>query len=120
MYFNICKTKSEAKFITNHLTFLSEYNSYLIDQLPLQVGNWSRWLTDSFSVDSKAANADDHTRTSEVKWFHLLNSLSHLLMVPKDMIVDRSVRTEVSYISQLYLICNKIDLILKTNMQYLL
>ncbi|KAK1420742.1 hypothetical protein QVD17_22582 [Tagetes erecta] len=64
-------------------------------QLKKAVGNWSRWLTDSFSVDNNAANEDNHTRTSEVKWFHLLNSLSHLLMVPKDMIVDRSIRTEV-------------------------
>ncbi|KAI3742312.1 hypothetical protein L1987_59992 [Smallanthus sonchifolius] len=64
-------------------------------QLNKAVGNWSRWLTDRFSVDTNAANEDDDTRTSELKWFHLLNSLSHLLMVPKDMIMDRSIRTEV-------------------------
>ncbi|KAL8191705.1 hypothetical protein R6Q57_028436 [Mikania cordata] len=63
-------------------------------QLNKAVGNWSRWLVDRFFVDTDAAN-EDKTRTGELKWFHLLNSLSHLLIVPKDMITDRSVRTEV-------------------------
>ncbi|KAM0005185.1 putative nucleoporin [Helianthus debilis subsp. tardiflorus] len=56
-------------------------------QLKKAVGNWSRWLTDRFSVDTDAAN--------EVKWFGLLDSLSNLLMVPKDLIVDRNIRTEL-------------------------
>lgn len=31
----------------------------------------------------------------KLKCFHLLNALSDLLMLPKDMLMDRSVRTEV-------------------------
>ncbi|XP_076914443.1 uncharacterized protein LOC143573454 [Bidens hawaiensis] len=56
-------------------------------QLKKAVGSWSRWLTDRF--------AEDDTTTGELKWFHLLDSLSNLLMVPKDMIMDRSLRTEM-------------------------
>ncbi|KAK9055471.1 hypothetical protein SSX86_026554 [Deinandra increscens subsp. villosa] len=63
-------------------------------QLKKAVGNWSRWLTERFSVDPNAAS-EVYIRTGELKWFHFLNSLSHLLMVPKDMIVDQSVRTEI-------------------------
>ncbi|XP_076925337.1 uncharacterized protein LOC143588119 [Bidens hawaiensis] len=56
-------------------------------QLKKAVGSWSRLLTDRF--------AEDDTTTGELKWFHLLDSLSNLLMVPKDMIMDRSLRTEM-------------------------
>lgn len=39
---------------------------------------------------------DEHGEDDgELKCFHLLNALSDLLMLPKDMLMDRSVRTEV-------------------------
>ncbi|KAG2262922.1 hypothetical protein Bca4012_012625 [Brassica carinata] len=56
------------------------------------VGYWSRLLTDIFEID------DDHSveRGDETfKPFHLLNELSDLLMLPKDMLVDSSTRDEV-------------------------
>ncbi|XP_076888145.1 uncharacterized protein LOC143538467 [Bidens hawaiensis] len=56
-------------------------------QLKKAVGSWSRWLTGRFS--------EDDATTGELKWFHLLDSLSNLLMVPKDMIMDQSLRTEM-------------------------
>ena len=68
-------------------------NSYLTDPSSWQVGNWSKFLTDTFSVNN---NAD---YTNEQKWFNLLSSLSHLLMVPKDMLMDRSIRAEVCHLS---------------------
>jgi hypothetical protein len=52
-------------------------------QLKNSVGNWSRWLTDLFN------------NTEKFKCFNLLNSLSDLLMLPKDMLMDRLIRTEV-------------------------
>ncbi|PWA26338.1 hypothetical protein CTI12_AA628150 [Artemisia annua] len=61
------------------------------------VGTWSKWLNHRFSVDTNADNTanENNTITSEVKWFDHLNSLSHLLMVPKDMLKDKSIRAEV-------------------------
>lgn len=56
------------------------------------VGFWSRLLTDIFEID------DDHSaaRVDETfKPFHLLNELSDLLMLPKEMLVDSSTRDEV-------------------------
>lgn len=70
----------------------------------MQIGNWSRWLTDMFGMD-----ADDSVKEEEIngkenrkhldaesKSFPLLNVLSDLLMLPKDMLIDRSIRKEVS------------------------
>lgn len=72
----------------------------------LQIGNWSRWLTDLFGMDAEDsakddqdddADADDRKEEiAESKSFHLLNQLSDLLMLPKDMLLDRAVRKEVS------------------------
>lgn len=53
----------------------------------MQIGNWSRWLTDLFGID------DD-----SFKPFHLLNALSDLMMLPKDMLLDSRIRKEVSKI----------------------
>lgn len=66
-------------------------------QLKKAVGNWSRWLTDRLSMDTSGNEDDDFekTKTGELKCFHLLNSLSGVLMVPKDMLTDRSIRAEV-------------------------
>ncbi|CAH1432287.1 unnamed protein product [Lactuca virosa] len=70
-------------------------------RLKKAVGNWSRWLTDRFSVETdseETSNEDDDfkkTKTGELKCFNLLNSLSCVLMVPKDMLTDRSIRDEL-------------------------
>lgn len=71
-------------------------------QLKNAVGNWSRWLSDWFGMDTEDEHTtgedDDGVRkdgNGEIKCFHLLNALSDLLMLPKDMLMDRSVRTEV-------------------------
>ncbi|XP_052176487.1 uncharacterized protein LOC127790827 [Diospyros lotus] len=71
-------------------------------QLKNSIGNWSRWLTELFGIDADDVlreydhnNDDPQGGDAELKHFHLLNSLSDLLMLPKDMLMDRSIRTEV-------------------------
>ncbi|XP_057507157.1 uncharacterized protein LOC130790205 [Actinidia eriantha] len=73
-------------------------------QLKNSVGNWSRCLTELFGVDAHDSPRDDqHTHEddatlggdAELKYFHLVNALSDLLMLPKDMLIDRSILTEV-------------------------
>lgn len=70
----------------------------------MQVGNWSRWLSDMFDMDAddslqedKPGSQDDDRQSGdgESKSFLLLNALSDLLMLPKDMLIDRSIRKEV-------------------------
>ncbi|GFY98281.1 nucleolar protein gar2-like protein [Actinidia rufa] len=73
-------------------------------QLKNSVGNWSRCLTELFGMDAHDSPRDDQ-RTheddatlggdAELKHFHLVNALSDLLMLPKDMLIDRSILTEV-------------------------
>ncbi|KAI4300742.1 hypothetical protein L6164_034082 [Bauhinia variegata] len=74
-------------------------------QLKNSIGNWSRWLTDMFGMDADdgvqedEVNGDDNRlggdAESKSKSFVLLNDLSDLLMLPKDMLMDRHVRQEV-------------------------
>ncbi|GFP89657.1 hypothetical protein PHJA_001109500 [Phtheirospermum japonicum] len=73
-------------------------------QLKNSVGNWTRWLSDFLGMDAdgnaqdekKGLNEDEDKRiTEEPKSFLLLNSLSDLLMLPKDMLMDRTIRLEV-------------------------
>ncbi|RCV31759.1 hypothetical protein SEVIR_6G211200v4 [Setaria viridis] len=68
-------------------------------QLKNSIGNWSRWLTDKFGIDdddSDIGNDDDERRgAAESKSFQLLNELSDLLMLPKDMLLEKSIRKEV-------------------------
>ncbi|RLM74238.1 uncharacterized protein C2845_PM15G18600 [Panicum miliaceum] len=69
-------------------------------QLKNSIGNWSRWLTDKFGIDdddSDIGNDDDDERRGapESKSFQLLNELSDLLMLPKDMLLEKSIRKEV-------------------------
>lgn len=67
-----------------------------------QVGNWSRWLTDLFGMDDddslkdKDDDIDNNDGNASFKAFHLLNALSDLLMLPKDMLLSASIRKEVS------------------------
>lgn len=62
----------------------------------MQIGNWSRWLTDLFGLE------DDSTEHGGVcgdgksfKAFRLLHSLSDLMMLPFGMLADPSTRKEV-------------------------
>lgn len=72
-------------------------------QLKNSVGNWSRCLTDLFGMDAEdsgqndeRSSGDDHRKGgNQLEHFHLLNALSDLLMLPKDMLMDRAVRMEV-------------------------
>ncbi|CAL5415252.1 unnamed protein product [Camellia sinensis] len=75
-------------------------------QLKNVIGTWSRWLTDLFGLDDDDSlddkndcdNDDDGTRKDHdtlFKSFHLLNALSDLMMLPKDMLLSQSTRKEV-------------------------
>lgn len=72
-------------------------------QLKNSVGNWTRCLNEFFGSDADTAEAVGQNSQSGdgkhsgygPKCFPLLNELSDLLMLPKDMVMDRSVRTEV-------------------------
>lgn len=70
------------------------------------VGDWSSWLSNSLDMDNGNLLKDNHSSTEDdhdqptikytnMKCFRLLNELSELLMLPKYMLVDRSVRKEV-------------------------
>ncbi|XP_068665641.1 uncharacterized protein [Aristolochia californica] len=70
-------------------------------QLKNAVGNWSRWLTDLFGLDAddfpdgENETDDREDPSTTFKSFRLLNALSDLLMLPKDLLFDSSIRTEV-------------------------
>lgn len=72
----------------------------------MQVGYWSRLLTDIFEIDV------DHSPEKEqqmqrgdgaFKPFPLLNELSDLLMLPKEMLVDSFIRDEVCMLHDLFI-----------------
>ncbi|XP_051149545.1 uncharacterized protein LOC127264158 [Andrographis paniculata] len=69
-------------------------------QLKNSVGNWTRWLSEYFGMDVHNENniqdGEDKRDTKEPpKRFPLLNALSDLLMLPKDMLMDSAIRMEV-------------------------
>ncbi|KAM5568161.1 hypothetical protein ABKV19_015964 [Rosa sericea] len=72
-------------------------------QLKNAIGSWSRWLTDLFGMDDTDVPDDedelsDHKgQESETsfKAFRLLNALSDLMMLPSEMLADKSTREEV-------------------------
>ncbi|KAL5975981.1 hypothetical protein ACLOJK_020310 [Asimina triloba] len=73
-------------------------------QLKNSIGNWSRWLTDLFGMDADDSPKEDQANGGDEKGigaevdsksFCLLNDLSDLLMLPKDMLLDSSIRKEV-------------------------
>lgn len=71
-------------------------------QLKNSIGNWSRCLTDLFGMDTEDCIIDDKANgdcevggDAESKPFPLLNELSDLLMLPKDMLLERTIRKEV-------------------------
>ncbi|KAF9595363.1 hypothetical protein IFM89_000281 [Coptis chinensis] len=88
---------------TNNLTFhLIVLFDLITANIWLQIGIWSSSLTDLFGTldgNSKAdANkliSDDKQQVEPSFKFHLLNELSDLLMLPKDMLLSYSFRKEV-------------------------
>ncbi|KAK1295354.1 hypothetical protein QJS10_CPA16g00187 [Acorus calamus] len=65
-------------------------------QLKNAIGNWSRWLSDLFGLDdAEDEDFPEDDVKSSLKTFHLLNALSDLLMLPKDLLLDKSIRKEV-------------------------
>ncbi|KAL6507266.1 hypothetical protein OROGR_023461 [Orobanche gracilis] len=68
-------------------------------QLKNAIGNWSRWLADIFGIDDDdLLDDDDETipnNDTSSKSFRLLNALSDLMMLPKDLLLSRTVRKEV-------------------------
>ncbi|GLT86625.1 hypothetical protein SLE2022_047530 [Rubroshorea leprosula] len=73
-------------------------------QLKNAIGTWSRWLTDLFGIDDNDCPEvdnevdDDQNAGSEASFFKpfsLLNALSDLLMLPSEMLADKSTRKEV-------------------------
>ncbi|WOK91994.1 hypothetical protein Cni_G00685 [Canna indica] len=73
-------------------------------QLKSSIGNLSRWLTELLGMDAEESvkhkqGTDEHIDRSggdiECENFHLLNELSDVLMLPKDMLLDRATRKEV-------------------------
>ncbi|CAO1940564.1 unnamed protein product [Urochloa humidicola] len=68
-------------------------------QLKNSIGNWSRWLTDKCGIDDDDSdignNHDERRGAAQSKSFQLLNELSDLLMLPKDMLLEKSIRKEV-------------------------
>lgn len=81
-------------------------------QLKNAVGNWSRWLTDLFGIDAEdsprvgGVREEDNDEDVETTFssFPLLNATSDLLMLPKDMLMDKSIRREVCPVLSLPLI----------------
>ncbi|KAK3122102.1 hypothetical protein QOZ80_8BG0665150 [Eleusine coracana subsp. coracana] len=69
-------------------------------QLKNSIGNWSRWLSDKFDMDADDSEDidsgdDERSGMAKSKSFELLNELSDLLMLPKDMLLETSIRKEV-------------------------
>ncbi|KAG8057190.1 hypothetical protein GUJ93_ZPchr0002g26445 [Zizania palustris] len=72
-------------------------------QLKNSIGNWSRWLQDKFGMvaadsekdDQTGDDSDDRRDAADLRSFKLLNELSDLLMLPKDMLLEKSIRKEV-------------------------
>lgn len=69
-------------------------------QLKNAIGSWSRCLTDFFGMDMddypEVENGDVENGVSEIrKPFYLLNALSDLLMIPKDVLMETSSRKEL-------------------------
>ncbi|CAM0912060.1 unnamed protein product [Alopecurus aequalis] len=73
-------------------------------QLKNSIGNWSRWLTDNLGIDADdpedesldiGFGSDERRGAAKAKSFQLLNELSDLLMLPKDMLLEKSIRKEI-------------------------
>lgn len=69
----------------------------------MQIGIWSRILTDLCRIDVEADkqndNDDDKRTDVKSKPFCLLDELSDLLMLPKDNLLNDATRKEVSFLA---------------------
>lgn len=88
-----------------------------------QIGNWSRWLSDLFGIDDsdsrEESNENDHPKfESSFKPFNLLHALSDLMMLPFEMLADRSMRKEVGSTSY-FLTCVVIFFLVQSNSEFL-
>ncbi|KAG9150615.1 hypothetical protein Leryth_008092 [Lithospermum erythrorhizon] len=68
-------------------------------QLKNAIQNWSKYLTDLLDIEDHGSQEIDVTTDgnppSSLQAFHLLNSLSDLMMLPFGMLVDAAIRKEV-------------------------
>ncbi|KAI3698537.1 hypothetical protein L2E82_42160 [Cichorium intybus] len=69
-------------------------------QLKNTIGTWSRWLTDLFGIEDNESHEDnddfvDNKFDTSFKAFRLLHALSDLMMLPFEMLGDKSIRKEV-------------------------
>ncbi|CAM8940439.1 unnamed protein product [Rhodiola kirilowii] len=73
-------------------------------QLKNAIGSWSRWLSDLFDIDDVQPSGGETTEPDTTKClenekpskaFRLLNELSDLMMLPAEMLSERSTRQEV-------------------------
>ncbi|KAI5443443.1 uncharacterized protein LOC127124121 [Lathyrus oleraceus] len=71
-------------------------------QLKTVIGKWSRWLSDLYGMNEEdsienndGSNNNEQKKHKSFNSFTLLNSLSDLLMLPKDMLLCASIRSEV-------------------------
>uniref|UniRef100_A0A7N0TDK7 Uncharacterized protein n=1 Tax=Kalanchoe fedtschenkoi TaxID=63787 RepID=A0A7N0TDK7_KALFE len=73
-------------------------------QLKNAIGNWSRRLNELFGLRDDKLSEDEREQEDEdeddrqyasTKYFYLLNILSELMMLPKDLLLNNSVRKEV-------------------------
>lgn len=62
----------------------------------MQIGTWSRWLTDLFGLEDDSTELIDESPES-FKAFRLLHALSDLMMLPLGMLADAPTRKEVSH-----------------------
>ncbi|KAL1209869.1 hypothetical protein V5N11_033942 [Cardamine amara subsp. amara] len=63
-------------------------------QLKNAIGNWSRCLAELFGINTRDS-VEENDPIESGKSFSLLNELSDLLMLPKDMLMEQSIREEV-------------------------
>uniref|UniRef100_A0A368UGA6 C2 NT-type domain-containing protein n=1 Tax=Glycine max TaxID=3847 RepID=A0A368UGA6_SOYBN len=69
-------------------------------QLKNAIGDWSRWLSDLFSIDDsdsrEVSNENNESKCeSSFKPFQFLNALSDLMMLPLDLLADGSMIKEL-------------------------
>ncbi|KAK9104182.1 hypothetical protein Scep_021026 [Stephania cephalantha] len=70
-------------------------------QLKNAILNWSQWLSSLVVINNNDSQTyenvhDNGEHKESFKSFRLLNALSDLMMLPKDMLMDRSIRKEHS------------------------
>ncbi|KAK8522579.1 hypothetical protein V6N12_056282 [Hibiscus sabdariffa] len=83
--------------------FLLQMSCQQMIKIEIRIGDWSRWLSDLFDIDDTESPEDSNEVgdcknvecEGSFKAFSLLNALSDLMMLPSEMLADRSTRKEV-------------------------